>query len=353
MSPRALKVLAILTLIGVTAAGWAVQLEWSSWGGQEYGKKVFPDFAQKIETVDRLVVLSRHGRITIKRTPAGWVRSESDGYPVQSKVVQKTLFDLSELRKLEPKTQKEERYGRLALQDPTEKNAESKRVQVFDKDQNSLVDIIVGKENLLLQVIREGGLYIREPGKPQTWLAGGDLAVSGEPKDWLKGPIIDIPKGRIAKATVLHPLGDTMVVVRDAKAKRGFSLVGLGPNEKLTSDFYPSDIGRALADLEMIDARKYRPAQFAKGSIIRAEFLTIDGLVVRIEMARQDDADWLRIAEVTVSPQLALRAATGIAEEAAAIRKSTQGWVYSVPEFESVHLKKNRAAIVEPKEQGS
>lgn len=353
MSGRALKILAICTLIGVIAAGWAVQLEWSSWGGQESGKKVFPDLAAKIESVDRLVVLSRHGRMTIKRTPAGWVRSESDDYPVQNKVVQKTLFDLSELRKLEPKTQKKERYGRLALQDPTAKNAESKRVQVFAKDQTPLADIVVGKENLLLQVIREGGLYIREPGEPQTWLAGGDLAVSGEAKDWLSGPIIDIPKGRIAKATVFHPLGDTMVVVQDAKAKRGFSLKGLTSNEKLISDFYPSDIGRALADLEMIDARKYRPGQFPGGAIIRAEFLTIDGLVVRIEMARQDGADWLRIAEVMVSPDRATRAATGIAEEAAAIRKSTRGWIYSVPEFESVHLKKDRAAIVEPKEQGS
>ncbi len=353
MSVRALKVLAILTLIGVLAAGWAVQLEWSSWGGQEYSKKVFPDLAEKVENVDRLVVLSRHGRMTIKRSPTGWVLSESDNHPVQSKVARKTLFDLSELIKLEPKTQKQERYDRLALEDPNVKNAESKRVQVFDKDQKPLADIIVGKENLLLQVIREGGLYIREPGKPQTWLAGGDLAVSGEPKDWLSGPIIDIPKGRIAKATVFHPLGDTMVVVQDSKAKHGFSLEGLGPNEKLISDFYPSDIGRALADLEMIDARKYRPGQFPKGAIIRAEFLTIDGLFVRIELARQGGADWLRIAEVTASPQLATRAATGIAEEAAAIRKSTKGWVYSVPEFESVHLKKDRAAVVERKEQGS
>lgn len=353
MSARALKVLAFLTLVGVIAAGWAVQLEWSSWGGQEFGKKVFPDLAEKVETVDRLVVLSRHGRMTIKRSPAGWALSESDDHPVQGKVVQKTLFDLSELRKLEPKTQKQERYGRLDLQDPTVKNAESKRVQVFDKEQTLLADLIVGKENLLLQVVREGGLYIREPGKAQTWLAGGDLAVSGEPKEWLSGPIIDIPKGRIAKATVFHPLGDTMVVVPDAKAKRGFSLEGLGPDEKLISEFYPSDIGQAITDLEMIDARRYRPGQFPKGAIIRAEFLTIDGLVVRIELARQDGADWLRVAEVMASPQLATRAATGIAEEAAAIREKTQGWVYSVPEFESVHLKKDRAAVVERNEQGS
>lgn len=353
MSARALKILAAFTLIGVIAAGWAVQLEWSSWGGQEHGNKVFPNLAAKIETVDRVVIRSRHGRMTVKRTPTGWVLSESDDYPVRSKVVQKTLFDLSELRKLEPKTQKKERYARLALQDPSAKNAESKRVQVFDKDRKTLADIVVGKENLLLQVVREGGLYIRQPNEPQTWLAGGDLAVSGEAKDWLSGPIVDIPKGRIAKATVFHPLGDTMVVVRDTKAKRGFSLKGLTSNEKLISEFYPSDIGRALADLEMVDVRKYRPGQFPKGSIIRAEFLTIDGLVVRIEMARQDGADWLRIAEVMVSPDRATRAATGIAEEAAAIRKSTQGWVYSVPEFESVHLKKNRAAIVERKEQGS
>ena len=53
MSARALKILAVCTLIGVLAAGWAVHLEWSSWGGQEYGKKVFPDFTAKIETVEQ------------------------------------------------------------------------------------------------------------------------------------------------------------------------------------------------------------------------------------------------------------------------------------------------------------
>lgn len=342
MNIRVLSTLAVLAVITSMAAVWAVHREVTDWRTPAHGKKVFPGIEERINDVGKLVVHSAGRQMTIQRRGQGWTLAESDGYPVQGKIVQQTLVGLSGMRWLEPKTKKSDRYAKLHLRDPDEKGAESRRLEVFDRKGERLADIIVGREDLYLQSISDGGTYIRMPNEKQAWLAGGQLIIGGEPKDWLSNKIVDIPRARIARAVVRHPNGDVITVVKTEAATPTFKLANIPAGKKLASELYPSDIGRALETFEIHDARKADRVAFTKERTVDATFESVQGLIIRLRVEAIDGANWARLdVAAKESSDAQVRQAAG------AIKARTDGWAFRIPEFEAVHIRKTLARILE------
>jgi Domain of unknown function (DUF4340) len=343
MSRKAFRILAICTLIAVAAAIWAVQQEWSRWGENENGTKLFPQLSAGMDSIARLKLRYRGTDLTIERRPAGWVVLEDDGFPANAKAVQDLLFALSEARRLEPKTQEANKFARLQVEDPSAPKAESKGITVIDKNGRTLADLVLGKENLLLQAIGEGGAYLRLADQKQVWLASGSLLASSEAKDWLANPVVDIPRQRLDRAELHHSNGDTLIVTRSSKGDGKFVLDGLTDSEKLVSEYYPSDIARVFEKFEVQGARKRDNVSFPAGATIKGRYRMVDGLEIDFELATVDGTDWLRFDAVTTDNKQSAEAVA----EAKAISANSAGWVFRIPEFESVHLKKTRDQVVE------
>ena len=343
MSRKAFRYLAICTAVAVIAAFWAVQQEWLRWGSNDYGTKLFPELAGKLDDVARVQL--RHGstKITLDRTPKGWAVHESDDYPAHSNAIQELLYALSEARRVEPKTQEPSKFVKLQVDDPTKPKSEAKQIDVFDKSGHSLASLILGKENLLLQAIGEGGAYVRFPDQKQTWLASGNLVAGGEFKDWLDNPIMNVPRQRIARAILIHPNGDRMVVSKSPKGDGTFVLEGMASDEKLISQYYPSDIVRVFEKFEVDQALRADEVKFLPTATTKGEYHTIEGMTINIELTTVDGKDWMRFDFVTTdgTPSESLLA------DKNAIEASTKGWAFLVPEFELIHLKKIRSETVE------
>ncbi len=340
MSKKSFNILAICTALAVAAAFWAIQQEWSRWGTNEYGTKFFPDLAGKLDDVARVRVLHGSTRITIERTPKGWTVAESDGYPAHAKAVQELLYALSEARRLEPKTHEPKKFAKLQVEDPGGQGSEAKQIDVFDKSGHNVASLILGKENLLLQAIGEGGAYVRLPGQQQSWLASGNLVAGAEFKDWLDNPILDISRQRIARAVITHPNGDRLVVLKSGKGDDAFVVDGMEADEKLVSEYYPTDIGRALEKFEVHQVRRRADMTFQADKTVKGEHHTVDGLTVSFELATIDGKDWIRF-----------NSAKGQSDAAAAEGKKlmarVEGWAFQIPEFESIHIKKTRSQVIE------
>jgi len=348
--PNTLSILAVLTAIAAIAAAWAVHLDWSTWRKPEFGKLVFPQLAQKLSAVDKIIVDRAGGPLTIVKSSNGWILKQSDDYPVRAEIVQKTLHDMSQLRLLAPKTRLAKRYAKLQVEDPAGAKSKSRRIRLIDRSGTVHADLIVGKQNQYLEVISEGGVYIRKAGSDQSWLASGTLAVGGDPKSCLRDRIMDIPTAHIRKATIRHHNGDALVVIRsDGK----FKLHNMPPGKKLISTYYPSDIGRALADLEMVDARKRGSVTFDPAKTATAIFQTSDGLRIELNVMEQDGKNWLRVTDIRAARDAPEKGTEDRNKKIAALRSRTGIWDYIVPEFESVHLKKRVADVLENAKPGS
>ncbi len=343
MSRKALSYLAICTVIAVVAAIWAVHQEWSRWDSNQYGTKLFPELASKLDDVAR--VRLRHGNttITLDRTAKGWAVHEADDYPAHANAIQELLYALSESRRLEPKTQEAKKYAKLELDDPTQPKSKAKRIDVFDKNGNTLASLILGKDNILLQTISDGGAYVRLPGQKQTWLASGNLVAGDDFKDWLDNPIMNVPRQRIARAVLIHPNGDRMVVVKSPKDPGKFILEGMASDEKLISQYYPSDIVRVFEKFEIDQAQRADKVKFPPKATIKGAYHTIEGMTINFELTMIDGKGWMRFDSITTDGT----PSAGLEADRKAIEANTKGWAFLLPEYESIHLKKTRAETVE------
>lgn len=342
MSKRGLRFLAICTLLAVIAAGWAVERDWARWGSDQHGTKLFPDLADSTNEIARIRIRHRDTVITLERTANEWRVSESDGFPARVKAIQDLIFALSDARRVEPKTADPKKYNKLQVEEPTAAKADSKRIEVMDAKGRHLADVILGKENLLLQAIGEGGAYLRLPGEEQAWLASGNLTASAEFKDWLDNPIIDIPRQRFSRARLSHPNGDILEVAKSEKKNGDFVLDGLDEDEVLSNEYYPSDIARVFEKFEIVGAKRPGKVEFPQDATIHGEFRTIDGLAIEFDETTVGKDDWLRINSVITRNEGSQEAVA----EAKALADRTKDWVFRIPEYESVHIKKTRSEVV-------
>lgn len=343
MSKSAFRILAICTLVAVLGAAWAIHHEWSRWSANDHGVALFPQLAANLDKVSQIKLRHRGNTLTLERRPDGWVMLESDGFPARSKSIQELLYALSVARRVEPKTREANRYAKLEVEDPDGPEADSLGIEVFDASGDRLAALILGKENLLLQVVGEGGAYIRLPDESQSWLASGNLIAGKETKDWLDNPIFDVPRQRIAKAEIAHPNGDILVVKSTDEGDDKFILEGLADDETLISDYYPTDIGRVWEKFEIIGAKKRDAIEFLSDATIKGRYTAKDGLTILFELATIDGKDWLRINSVSTTNHNSPEAAA----EVESIRAITKGFTFLIPEYESIHLKKNRSEVVE------
>jgi hypothetical protein len=108
----------------------------------------------------------------------------------------------------------------------------------------------------------------------------------------------------------------------------------------LIREYHPPDLARALDKFVVHPVRRRTAVEFPADATIRGEHHTVDGMTIAFELTTIDGKDWIRFVEAG-GQSSAARA------EGDAIMQRTRDWAFLIPEFESIHLKKNRSQAVE------
>lgn len=350
MSPRTFIALSVATVVSVVAATVAVTRDRGYTPVAGAGEIVFPGLIDHVNDVDKLVVQLPEGRVTVRHGKDGWTVKENDDYPARATQVRQVILALAELKLLEPKTRKKEKFSKLDLQDPSVKDAHSKRVQLFDRDGNVLADVILGRPRQNLPGSTIGGVYLRRPGDDQTWLASGNPDVTDEHHDWLERKIVDIKSKRVKRVVIRHPDGETLIVSKAKPEDRNFVLENIPAGKKLISPAGPNNVGDALNALQLDDVKK-SSKPFDAQATVTTDITTFDGLAVQVLVTKRDGKSWIRL-DASVAD--AAKDKDGkIAREAKEIVARTGGWTYRVPDYAASNLAKHYKNLVEDKKSGS
>ncbi len=341
MTPKNLIVLAATTAVAVGAA--VVSLNTGGAGsGVAVSGHVIPGLIDRVNDVAKVTIEHRDKTLTLVRGAKGaWTMPESDGYPVSAKVAEKVVVQMADLNFYELKTRKPELYSRLHVADPKAAKAEAREIKLYDAAGKVMADLIAGRKRYNLVGPRKEGVYIRKPGDAQTWLAAGEFDVEVNPRDWLVQELIDIKEDTVRAATVRHPGGEVVRVVKNDPKERDFTLLDIPAGKKLQYDTDPNNIAGVIDQLELDDARKAGFVGFDADKTISAEFITRDGLKVMIDLQAKDGADWARISAAALPDAPApASGAKSAAERAAAINAHVGGWVFALPGFKASRLKR-------------
>ena len=300
------------------------------------GDSAIPELLDRINDVNKIQIEHSLGKITLSSDDENWTVKEASSYAGRTSKIKRAILGLAQLKLREPKTKLRDKYPKLELLDPTSVGAKSKRVYLIDKKGQTIGDIILGKRRPSIPGSNVGSIYIRFPGQKQTWLADGDVDISSNITEWLERKIININSKRVNKVIIRHENGDILEVFKKTPEDPTFLLKNIPVNKKITSETEPSTIGKVLENLVLENVMKEATVgSFSlKGSLI-ADFITFDGLSVRLYQFNRNKKFWITIE------------ASGDHKDAAVINKRTKGWVYQIADYSGAILMRRMKDFVE------
>ncbi len=291
---KALLVLALLAAIVVTAA--LLYPQQTEQGISGSGEAVLPNLAQQMGELQQIVVARAGGEtVTLQRAGDNWTVVEKGGYPADMAQVRTLLVGLADLRRIEPKTAKPERYADLGLSDPDTEDSRAVAVQLRGEGGNPIANLVFGDRQPARADPIRTEIYLRQPDEPQTWLVEGHLPELGGALGWLQSDVLNLDRERIRAATVAHADGETVRLLRDDAAKMDFTLQKIPQGRETASQFTINAVADAFSQLEIDDVGTAGEVEFPEQPELTATVETFDALTVIAEIAQQDQRWLLRL----------------------------------------------------------
>lgn len=339
MSARALVVLALLAAAAVAALvltrGPALDTSPRDGAGEPF----LPGLEARINEVTAVRVRRAGGALVarVARGDEGWRVTSRAGYPADTATLRGMLVGLARARRLQPRTERPERYARLGVADI--ERAQGRAIEVTLDGLDRPLGVVVGKPS----AGDVGGTYVRRVGARRAWLVSAELGRHDRVGDWLDDRLVDIPAGRV-RAVRIDAVDGEPVVVRQPAPGEGFTLEVPEGRRPLSGSLARS-LARVVADLRLDDVR---PAADApdRPRLATARFETFAGLVIEIEAFAHDRAEGaghhVRL-RATTTPDAGPEART----RAGILNARYDGWVYELPAYKLVNATQTLESVLE------
>lgn len=274
-----------------------------------------------------------------RRDDGEWVSPEKDGYPVDTEQVRKMIVGLSDMRLVEAKTIRADRFARLQVEDVGAEGAESRLLRLEGEGEEALVEVIVGKARSRFTGGVEGGTYVRRPGEQQAWLASGRVEVKVSVDDWLRNDIMHLPSDSIRRVEVTPPAGGTPE--SEAAENRAIVLERPEPDGEVALEGLPegrvvdsSQTSRLLSGLSFLTLDDVAPrSRFELPEARRrGVFTTYDGVEITVQLVALQDSDWALFSARFLEPEgQSEDEAAAARRQAEEIAARVEGWLYKLP----------------------
>ncbi len=356
IKPHQFISLAAATAVSVVLALglYVTSNRWSA--GKVEGAAFLPDLQANLASVNAIEITEGGQTLTIEGAGATWKVRERGGFPVKPEAVRKLLLALAEAKLVEPRTATQDKLALLELEDPTVKDAKSRRVRILASGGKQVSDVMIGKTRFDAFGSGKGGIYVRRFNEAQSWLATGDPKVSANIKDWIETNVFGADAAKAVKVTIQSPGEEPLVVEKAPPADKPaadagappkppgppakvskFRLANMPDGKKLKEGANIDQIVDGFASIDLDDVRKLGaiPAD-DKVTIVKLEREASPTVTFRIR--KDGDASWLSLV------------ATGEGETkktADELNARTQGWEFKIPNWKAEQIGKRRADLFE------
>jgi len=361
MNPKVFSILTAVTAVVVILAIVAITGNRGAAGRGSDGEVAFPKLQGNLDKVSEVTLVNRDTEIIVVRKGEHWVLPEKHDYAAKIDKVRTLLLGFEEMKLIERKTAKPDRFGRLNVDDPKGKEARAVRVTLKGTNGEVLADAVVGKKKYDLSRTGIAGTYVRRANTEQAWLGSSELDPGRSERLWLARKLLDVKKKRIHSYKIEHADGETVVASRKSPADENFILDTLPDGQRLKNKSAADGNATTLAFLEFEDVRPAADLTFPS-PIARSEFVTFNGLIIRFEVAEIDDAKWVRVnvaagEQIPVPEELAAsddkeqqkveeEKLPPVADEVAEITAIIDGWIFQLPEFANKNLTARNAQML-------
>ena len=350
MRSKALLILILLTAV-IALAAMMTRQDKSDVAGA--GEPLFANLLDNINDITTVVGVGRGETFTLVREGNRWLVSEKNGYPADQDNARQLVLGTARLKRIEAKTSNPDLYAKIGLGDINDEKGNAVRYSFKNSAGNTLAEIIVGNRRLGRSDPQLGEYFVREPAMAQSWLVEGKLPDAVGAVEWLDSSVLNVHRERVREVTVRHPDGGVVTISKSKPSQRTFDLHGAPDGVETESQFLVSDLGRALATLDLEDVIPASETSVPDDGL-RVEMTTFDGLRVILNSVKDQERTLARIQasfdESLIAPEFLpggaqaqgestnLLAAQAVREEASRLNDKWQGWTYVLPEYRAKYM---------------
>ncbi|AFI83664.1 DUF4340 domain-containing protein [Methylophaga nitratireducenticrescens] len=349
---NSLSILAILTAIMVV---WMLITIYKAEDTSDDFSLLFPELFEQLSDVDNVTFKSEQDEFTLSRADKQWFIADYHNYPADDDLVRRMLVDMADARILELKTNDPELYPVLGVEG-AEQGGSSFVIKLF-KGQQEMVGLILGEaRDLSAETSGPQQFYVRRINEDRSYLAEGYFQFSPMMLNWIDGLIVDIARERVARVDIIQPNGNTATLINlGQKDKFGT------PEDREDTVFRYEQLGYDIAGtLYQMRLEDVQPVdEFSRGDaeVVRAEFLTYDGLKI-IAQTSFNDGFYFSTFKAEFAPDAApevpeaiasldiLKTPEQVQEEVTEINAKVEPWVYRLGGFVGNNLMRAKADIV-------
>jgi hypothetical protein len=309
------------------------------------GDRLLPQLLDDANRIDQIRIVSGDKTVTLDRSEAaaaagssGWAIAERNGYPASFEKIKSLVVGLAQLKRVDAKTGRPERYAQIGVEDPGP-GAQSTEITVSDAAGQPLARVILGKESFA----GGDGRYVRIPGEAHAWQVSGTIEAEADARAWADAQVIDVPGSQIQSVWVRRPDGGTITAVRPDPDTREFVLRDVPAGRRQAHGGTADALGETLANVELEDVLPIDSVAFPRPETTRVRFETFDGLVLDIDLVNRDGGTWMRM-----TPDTTDQASADVKARATEIARRTDGWAYRVAEWRFSPLQKPLDDWLEP-----
>jgi hypothetical protein len=332
-------------ILGVVAALLVVLAVFALWRQNEQfaptaqRTPMFPNLPHQASTVTHIHVATKKGAFDVVKKPGkGWVIASRGDIPASFAQVNKTVVGLATLETLEAKTARADWLHNLDLDAPPKGNGVL--ISLADANGQTLAAVITGKGEDIGDQTGGGGLYVRKPDSPQSWLAKSTFEPKGDITDWYDKSLIDVDRARIAQTDVTPVGSPAYSVSRSKPGDPNFQLANAPAGREIPYPGAADGVGAAIVGLSFDDVKPAKGMDFSHAAQLVTR--TFDGLIVTVKTVQQKNDYWATIsAQAAAGKQAA-------AKEASAINAKTSGWAYKLPPDKGQLLTTKLDALLKP-----
>jgi hypothetical protein len=373
-SSKALILLAVVTMAVVVAAMISRQSPRSYTPDESL---LLPELLGVINDVVQIQGTGGTGSFSLHRDESGWRVEDKSDYPASSAKVREFLLGMTQLKRLEAKTQNPELYGKLGVADEGGEATESMRLRLGTGEDEVVAEVIMGKRAPSKIDPAHTELFVRLPEDPQVWLVEGALPDYRAPKDWVDDEIFKVDPQRIRQVQVIHPDGEKVTVRRGDASATDYELVEKPPPAEVESAYDVNSIATSLANLRLEDVKPASAVVEGKAGLA-AELITFDGLRLSLQTLEQDDISYIQLKatfdpsltesaaiatasdEQTAKPSVAaepggeetvLKSPDEVALEVERLNSRLNAWVYQLPDWRLESLAKRAGDLLKQPEE--
>lgn len=328
-------------------------------GEREYA---FPKLVERINDTATIEIRSHDHTFTVTGSGDSWGIVEKNGYRVPREKVRNFLVEIANLRLVEGRTERDDRYSRLNVDDPKADKSEARGIKVMLKDGTVLADGIVGRRKYFLYVDGRGGTYIRRTGEKRAWLTEGEVNFGKSPPEWLDRLVFEVPTAEVKRYTITQPDGRVLIGDKEAPGGKVAIRGGIPDDRKLKTDTEADRINLVVEKFEFEDVFPKGHLDWAgfQGPRHTAEFVTFDGLALTFEVltfpkaegaSEYDEPPRFGRVRASVASDAPADKRAEIEKRVAELNAKMEPWEYKFEWLDGTRTTKTLDDLLEPKEQ--